>query len=105
VLVFGKLYSLKGYDTLFEKQTSLPTLITEYSTAGSAISNCCIKLTTPKPYHEPINYKTVRAFTENLDTSCEIQQRWNETIQPKTKYLTVVEVNRNKTFEDYNFLS
>ena len=73
--------------------------IPEYSTPRSSISNCCIKLTTPKPYQGPMNYKTVRAFTEIVDTSCEIQIR-NETIQPKTKYLTIVEISSNKPFDE-----
>ena len=98
-MVFGNLYSIKGHHTILEKWKISPTSITEYSAPGSAITNCCIKHTTPKPYPGPIKYKTVRAFTENVDTSCEIQLR-NETCQPKTRYLTVVELNCNTSIDE-----
>ena len=98
-MVFGNLHSIKGRPTILEKWKISPTSITEYSRPRSTITNCCIKLSTPKPYQGPTHYKTVRALTENVDTSCEIQLR-NETCRPKTKYLTVVEINGNASFDE-----
>ena len=78
----------------FEKWKNSSPSVTEYSTQRLDISDCSLKFTAPKPYQQPTTYKKMRPFIEDLDTLNEVMLR-NETIKPKTKYLTLVEINCN----------
>ena len=52
------------------------------------------KLAGPKPFQTLIRYKPVCPAAKDAEPSCEIQLR-KESVEPKTKYLTVIEMTRN----------
>ena len=48
----------------------------------------------PKPFQSPKIYKPVCPATKDANPSCEIRLR-KEKVEPKTKYLTIIEMKRN----------